>query len=416
MKKAIYQSILTSVLVLLVAGCGQLSPATQTYQTNPVASKTSLEITPAINNSTGEVPNTSTLLPNGFASDTQDGLGLSFFALDGLALGEKRIPKQAWTSKNTLHIVGPYTGSSNIPLIYFQPSIDGNCDTCGLWLVKDEQTSQLMHLNDIEALVGVPGSDLMVFVERLPLPDSGILRSSMFLGNPSSLPTAQPVLAVDSSESLGIVPVAIQMNAGNPAGIFYTQRPFGIGGEILFDPLMGLFYLDLATKSTSEVLPSSFAFSSISQSQILVAYSERGTGIDGGIKIRDIGSQEENFFQVLPDSDRGAGMVVISPDDTRLAWLEARGSLSQDNFHATLRVASMDGKPIQEFPQEQFIKTAGLGEAIWVTPLGWLDNSSLLVGVSSMGKDSQAANLRLDVLTGDITYLAPGLFMGFLYP
>lgn len=416
MKTTIFSSIIVSVLTLMVAGCGQLSPSTQINQNTPIASQTIFEETPAINDPTREVPNASTLLPNGFASDTQDGLGLSFFALDGLALGEKRIPEQAWISKNTLHIAGPNTGNSNIPLIFFQPSIDGNCDTCGLWLAKDEQSSQLMHFNDIEALVGVPGSDLVVLVERLPQPESGILRSSMFLGDPSSLLSAQPVLVVDSSESLGIVPIAIRMESGSPTGIYYTQRPFGIGGEILFDPLMGLFYLDLATNSTSEVLPSLFAFSSISQSQILVAYSERGTGIDGGIKIRDIGSQEEKFFQVLPDSDRGAGMVVISPDDTRLAWLEARGSLSQDNFHATLRVASMDGKSIQEFPQEQFIKTAGLGEAIWVTPLGWLDNNSLLVGVRSMGKDSQAANLRLDILTGQVTYLAPGLFMGFLYP
>lgn len=416
MKTRIYISILTGLLSLMVASCGQLAPATQTVQYTRTATQTIPEATPVINASTAEVTTATALFPNGFASDTGDGLGVSFFGLDGLALGEVRIPAQAWVSRNTLHIAGANTGNVNIPLIYFQPSIEGNCDTCGLWLVKDEQSSQFLHFNEIEAMVGVPGADLVTLVERLQLADSGILRSSMFLGDPSNLSTAQPVQVVDSSESLAIVPIAIQMNADDPIGIFYTQRPFGIGGEIVFDPLMGLFYLDLATNSSSEILPSSFAFSSLSASQKMVAYSERGTGIDGGIKIRDLGNLQEKFFQILSDSDRGAGMVVISPDDTCLAWLEVRGSLSEDNFHATLRVASMDGKSIQEYPQEQFIKTAGLGEAIWVTPFGWLDNSSLLVGVRSMGKDSQAANLRLDILTGQVTYLAPGVFMGFLYP
>lgn len=415
MKKRICLSILIGLLSLLIYGCGQAVPDTQILKNTFIASPTVFEVIPEVNRPT-DMETTISLFPNGFASDTGDGLGVSFFTLDGLALGEVRIPEQAWISRYTLHIAGANSNGSNIPLIYYQGSVEGNCNNCGLWLVKDEQPSQLMHFNELEAMVGVPGIDMVVLVERVSLPDSGILRSRIFLGGSSNLPTAQPILVVDSRESLGIVPVAIQMNADDPIGVFYTLRPFGIGGEILFDPLMGLFYIDLATNSTREILASSIAFSSLSPSQKLAAYSERGNGINGGIKIRDLENLQEKFFQGLPDSDRGAGMVVVSPDDSRLAWLEVRGSLTEDNLHATLRVANMDGSSSQEFPQENFIKTAGVGEAIWVTPLGWLDESSLLVGIRSMGKDSQAANLRLDVLTGQVSFLAPGLFMGFLYP
>jgi len=416
MKTRLFSTTLTSLLALLLAGCGQLVPAIQLTHNTRSADRSEIEVTPGNPIPADEAETAATLLPNGFASDTRDGMGLSFFALDGLGLGEIRTPAQAWITKNTLHIAGPNTGSPDFPLIFFQPPVEGNCDACGLWMLDHDQVSQLIHFNELAALIGVPGTDLVAFVERLPQTQSGILRSSMFLGNPSSLPAAQPVLVVDSSESLAVFPVAIRMVGGVAVGIYYTQCPYGIGGEILFDPLQGLSYLDLSTNSTNELLPAATTFSSLSSSQKLVAYSLRGMGVDGGVKIRDLASGQEKFFQSLPDSDRGAGMVVISPDDTRLAWLEARGSLSSDNFHATLRVASMDGRSIREYPQENFFKTAKLGEAIWVTPLGWLDDSSLLVGVRTMGKDSQAANIRLDVLTGETTFLAPGLFNGFLYP
>jgi len=416
MKNTLFSITLTSLLAVIMAGCGQPVPANEWFQSNQTLDRAGLEVPPTTMATTGEAARTESLLPNGFTSDTRDGLGLSFFALDGLSLGEIRLPARAWVSKDTLHIAGANTGSPNFPLIYFQPSFEGNCDGCGLWLLGHDQSNQLLHFNEIEALVGVPAADLVAFVERLPQPESGILRSSMYLGTPSSLPTSQPVLVVDSKESLGIVPIAIRMTSHAAAGIYYTYRPYGIGGEILFDPRMGLSYLDLATNKTSEILPEQTRFSNLSPSMNLAAYSVGMTGEVAGFKILDLGSGQEMFFQALPDSDRGAGMVVISPDDTRLAWLEARGSLTEDNFHAILRVASMDGKSMQDYPQENFIKTAGLGVAIWVTPLGWLDNSNLLVGVRSMGKDSQAANLRLDVLTGGITFLAPGLFCGFLYP
>jgi hypothetical protein len=409
--------ILTGLLALLLAGCAQPAFETPINPPDQTGVQSSSDAGANPSGSVAEPDPALIRMPAGLALVTGGGEDLSFFALDGTAPGDIRLPEQGMISRSTTHIAGAYTGKPDLPVVYFQPADFGDCQDCGLWLLDHGQTRQILQFNNLEAVIGVPGEDLIAFVEHRPLMESNILRSSMFIGDPASLPSAQPVLVMDSHESLGIVPVAIRLEAGTPVGIFYTQRPFGIGGEIVFDPLLGLFYLDLVTKSTSEILPSTSAFSSLSPSLRLAAYSLRATDNEkGGIKIRDLANRQEKFIETLKDRERGAGLVVISPDDRWLAWLEVRGGLSTDNFHATIRVGNLDGSDIQDYPQEAFVKIAQLGEAIWVTPLGWLDNSKLLVGVRSMGRDSQAVNLSMDVLTGEIRYLAAGLFVGFLYP
>ncbi|HCM96866.1 MAG: hypothetical protein A2X25_05410 [Chloroflexi bacterium GWB2_49_20] len=430
MKPVYFSFALIGLLGILLAGCGQvsptaieqlISPSAMADVSSPVIESPTADASPARVVSTPqeinphELPSPQpVLLPNGITSNTGDGLGVSFFAPDGLALGEIRLPEDTWSARNSMHAAGGNTGRPDFPLVLFRSEFEGNCDECGVWLLNQDQATLLLHINEMEGLVGVPASDQVAFVERTYLLDDNILRSNLYLGNPASLPASEPVLVLDSNESMVLVPVAIAMNAEAPVGIWYTQRPYGIGGEIVFDPQHGLYYLDLATNSSIEILSPSSAFSSLSASQTLAAYSAMPPQT-AGIVVRTLASNEEVVFQCLPDSDRGAGSAVISPDDIHLAWLEARGSLVDDNFHATVRVASLDGQSIRDYPQEYFVKAAGLGEEIWVTPLGWLDNTSLLVGVRSMGKDSQSINLRLDTLTDEVSYLAAGVFAGFIY-
>jgi hypothetical protein len=220
---------------------------------------------------------------------------------------------------------------------------------------------------------------------------------------------------VDNQESMELVPLAIRMTGEAPTGVWYTQRPYGIGGEILFDPLQGLMYMDMNMAASVEILPQTAGLLGLSPSQAWFAYSDPANGLNG-FMIRKLSSGKEIAFQSLPGSDRGSGVVVFSPGDTRLAWLEASGSLSEDNFHATLRVAGLDGVGSIDYPQESFYKTAGLGQAIWLAPLGWLDEKNLLLSVRSMGKDSQAVILNLEPQSGQLTNLAQGTFCAFLYP
>jgi len=417
MKKTSFTTIFIGLLALLLAGCAQHGAGIPTNPPDQGGGQKSSGAAANTAGSTTEPGPASIRMPVGLALLMGNGTTMSFVTLDGTAVGEVPLPEQAMISQNTTHIAGAYSGRPDLPLFFYQPADPGTCADCGLWLLDHGQISQILQFTNLEAMIGAPGEDTVAFVVRQPNLESNILRSSLFVGDPTSLPSTQPVLVADSHESLVVVPVAIRMEAGIPTGIFYSQRPFGIGGEIVFDPLQGLSYLDLVTKNTREILPGSSAFSSLSSSLKLVAFSLRATENEmGGIKIRNLANGQEKFFESLNESERGAGMVVFSPDDCRLAWLEVHGGLSTDDFHATIRVASLDNSDIHDFPQEAFVSTAQLGEAIWVKPMGWLDNSRLLVSVSSMGKDSQAVDLSLNFLTGEIKSLAAGLFVGFLYP
>jgi len=326
------------------------------------------------------------------------------------------LPQPAWLSKNLLHLAGANQGDpTSIAIIYFRGSQNPDDEDAGLRSLSQGQASLLLKSRDSEGLVGVPGKDLLAFVERTPMIESGLLRSSLFLGSSTSLAGADPVLVVDSQESLGIVPIAIRMDGEAAVGVWYTQRPYGIGGEILFDPLGGLWFLDLTTSTSSEVLSNSQSLLGFSPSQQWLAAGGRGPD-QPDFQLVDLVSQEARSIQIKPENDRGAGMVVFSPGDTRLAWLEASGSLSKEDFHATLRVSDLKGNSVVDYPQEYFIKTAGLGQAVWLSPLGWLDETSLLVEVRSMGKDSQSVILRLDSQADQVSRVAGGTFCGFLYP
>jgi len=65
---------------------------------------------------------------------------------------------------------------------------------------------------------------------------------------------------------------------------------------------------------------------------------------------------------------------------------------------------------------ELFYTVSKLGKLTWLLPAGWLDEQTLVVQGKTAGKDAKAASMALNVTTGKITYLAPGAFVGFLYP
>jgi hypothetical protein len=84
------------------------------------------------------------------------------------------------------------------------------------------------------------------------------------------------------------------------------------------------------------------------------------------------------------------------------------------SFIATLRIANTDGTLLKDLPMDNFSDASGLGAVTWVSPAGWLDDSSLVVQVRGAQWD-QAALLLVSLPDGNLSYLAPGEFIGFLY-
>jgi hypothetical protein len=347
-------------------------------------------------------------IPNGIATDTSDGIGITFYGPDGIGLGELHTASLASASPATVHIGGSYTGALDFPLVFYA----SENSTSSLRISRNGQTSPLVEVPNLSGLIGIPGQPLLAYASMEPL-HNGVLRTRIFLGDLASLPNAAPILIVERIDSRAAVPVRVRVQDGVASGLWYTLRPWGIGGEVVFDPLEGLFFLDLKEQVVYRVLPEEATFSDISQSQTRLAYSLQQNG-KPVLSVLNLVTNQSTNQPLLTGSDRGAGAAIFGPSD-QLAWMEVRGRLADGTFFATIRVVNSEGIGLQDYPQSQFYKAAGLGDQVSIKPVGWLDEQSFLVQVCGLRKGEAAAVVRVDTGTGALTRLAPGTFVGFMH-
>ncbi len=84
-------------------------------------------------------------------------------------------------------------------------------------------------------------------------------------------------------------------------------------------------------------------------------------------------------------------------------------------FHETIRVASVDGNIVTELPDTGLLAVSGFSQIGWVVPIGWLDTQTLALEVrGSSWEDVSLLSVKFD--GSNLTYLASGPFIGFLYP
>lgn len=88
-------------------------------------------------------------------------------------------------------------------------------------------------------------------------------------------------------------------------------------------------------------------------------------------------------IDLAPQSDRGGGYAVFSPDNHYVAWMEGSGWMMAEipNFHSRVRIANSDGILLADIPDINFASIAGDPSATWAVPSGWLDGETLLVEV-----------------------------------
>jgi len=136
--------------------------------------------------------------------------------------------------------------------------------------------------------------------------------------------------------------------------------------------------------------------------------------------IKNMGIGEEVCFPALPASEpRGAGNAFLSPDaDAQyVAWMEGEGWQMAEvpSFKATVRVGQNNGAVVADLPMNVFESAAGIGSLSRAEPVGWFDNQTVIVQVRGQ-EWNQAALLRYNVVSQEISYLAPDEFIGLLYP
>lgn len=351
--------------------------------------------------------------PLGLVTDPCDRLGVALFARDGKKLGQIRTSPSLLCIAQTerIYVAGGYQGKLDQPVV-FASREDG---TMGLWVSRNDQVTLWASTTEVVGIAGIAGQPTIVYSTLQPEGQSGALRNQLFMGDVTGKALLAPMLTVVSAESISLAPLAIHTENDMPIGVWLTSRPYGIGGDIVFDPRGGLYYFNLADSALYEVLSQDVHFSNLSPDQTRLAYTGQQAGAPA-LFVRDVAGGDALAFVALPDSDHGLGAAVFSPANRYVAWSEARGGLMQDNLHMTIRVAATAGQPPADYPAELFDKVANLGKLTWLFPAGWLDDQTLVVQGKTAGKDAKAASMALNAKTGEITYLAPGAFVGFLYP
>jgi hypothetical protein len=422
--RAIVILFLTTLLVGLSSCALPSTSATPTLtQTSPTFTPPTPSLIPVIEPTITslpaptDTPSTMPISPNlylpvGFATYSLDGGRVVYYDLQGQQIGELQAPNLGTGSLRQVHIAGPLTlspGPLIPPLVYYVFDNGGE-----LWLNNNNELSLVKASPNLYSLYGIPGKPLIVY-SQIEYSDIG-LQSLVYLGDIQTLATANPILNSTNSQSYAIKPLAIATENDQAIGIWYTTVPYGIGGDIIFEPTRTLNYLDLSDNQIKTYLDLSKSPIGISDDQTWMAYNK--TGGTGPLSIvHNFDFSTAITFPLMADNDRGSGDAVFSPDNQYVAWKEASGSLADQppTFHETIRIATLEGNILTEIPDTSLIDISRLSEIGWVLPIGWLDTQTLALEVRGINWEN-ASILSVKYDGTGLTFLASGSFIGFLYP
>ncbi len=418
--------ILTTCLALSSMACGLASalppqPTLKPAATIPLTPTSFPTITGAPPTAVPAIPTEPVLapspqpnpLPVGFVADTPDDLGLTLFDLAGNPLGEWRTPGLVRGAPGYAHVAGGFQGGSDLPPLAYYAFKDGHRSLA--LNVNDNLT--LLRPQAFAKVTGVPGQPILAF--STVSEDFDTWNTKLFVGTVDTISDTQPVLKLDGPQNEGITPLAVRVKNSQAVGVWYTFEAWGLGGDFLFQPRLGLYYLDLPSGQSQKILDREFNPSSLSPDQSWVAYSRYDNGWNAGsLTIRNLTTGAETAFPRLPGNDRGAGSAVFSPDHRYVAWMEGGGhwmAATPPTFQAAIRIASTSGEIITEFPVSAINGIGGVANVLWMEPVGWMDGQTLILQIGpNPGNPIALARINFD--GSGLAYLAPGSFAGLVYP
>jgi LysM repeat protein len=385
----------------------------------PDVSKQTPTITPVQPTATSPEPSVTATLapfsiyaPVGFVADSHDGVGLSFYNLDGSFIDELTAPGLSEHDSQRVHVAGQWVGDlASLPVVYF--SSQGPAGKSGVdWLriVAGSETPIWLGVSQFFTMVGAPGQPVLAY-STLDFEESRP-RSRLYASNLQNLPGASPLFVIADPDGYAVRPLAVDAEAGVLKGIWYTMAAWGIGGDVVFEPRKGMKYLDMRDGILTEILNRDQAAWEISPDRTWVAYSR----LSGPLSVLNRNTGETVSYPLLPDSNRGAGNARISPDGLHVAWVEGSGwTMTEDpDFHATIRIATTAGVLLADIPQTAFENLASSENVSWIEPVGWLDGQTLIVQ-ARFQEWNNAALIRIHVDGSNPLYLATGTFVAFLY-
>ena len=402
-------------IVLSLMTVGALSLACNLL-TTPSVPRVTAEVTVQVEPNV--LPTTEATRPAPAVSNLPVGLAtardqtVTFYDLNGTQITQVDLPQFTFPQRDRIHIAGTMPASGvTVPLLYF--SLD-NGESLN-FRDGNGQIFALVNGSSFLGMAGVSGQPIVAFSQIEYL--DAALRSKLYAGSIQTLPSAAPVSVIDDPESWTIKPLLLEAENGTPSKIWYTRIAYGIGGDIVFEPRKGLFTLELASRQTNTILDNNLSPWDVSADKSWFAYSANET-LDNSMCIKNIHTGADMCYPALPASEpRGAGNAFFSPDTQYVAWMEGDGwqMAETPDFKTTVRLGQIDGTVVADLPMKGFENAAGIGSISRAEPVEWLDNQSVIVQVRGQ-EWSQAALLRYNVVSQETSYLAPGEFVGLVYP
>jgi len=360
-------------------------------------------------------PDTSTpdietdILPAGIAvlPTTSEPDSVTIYDRSGSNLGSLPTPGMFARGVSELHIFGHLNDGVNaLSAVYFSLK-DGE----EIRLSTGGNVTTLTDFPAAMGMAGVPGEPWVAYSQLEYTADK--VRSYLYVGEISEIANLTPIYTIDDPEGWTIKPLALDFVGENVTGVYFTYIPWGIGGDIVFEPRQGIFYLDIATREARPQLSRDFTPWDFDPNLPLYAITN---GYANPMIIAQSTSGPSVEVPLQADSDRGAGDGFIAPDGQHVAWKEGSGyqMAEQPNFYATIRIADTQGSLLTSFPNSSLGLAAGFSVG-YVRPVGWLDAHTLLIQVR--GDDwENAAVLKYDITTLSASYYTSGNFVGFVYP
>jgi len=355
--------------------------------------------------------------PTGFLTVAGDNNSLTVYNAQGQPIGLIQTPglNAGGFAGGIVHVAGGAPGGAiNVPVIYH--AFD---DSTKIKQNLNGQISDLISGVDVTYVRGAPGQAAFVYVTTDWTVDA--LVSHVYARNIQGGGAAWVWERTDP-QIWAIFPLAVQAANDEPQGIWYSLMPFGIGGDIVFPPHKGLYYLDLTSGGTENLyLVEDFNPVGLSPDLTWVAYAEADNGFVNGenptLTLYNLYTTVGINIPINPASNRGAGFAVFSPDNQYVAWMEGAGWLMAEtpDFHSKIVIADINGVIITELRDNILAGFTGDPSAYMVQPMGWLDSETLIVEVR--GDDWGNTSLVKTRFDGSgMEYLAPGRSAGFIYP
>jgi hypothetical protein len=316
-------------------------------------------------------------------------------------------------SSDKMHVAGHFMGDpGDIPVLFHTYENNGD--------IKQTLNGQVTtHVSgpDVAYMQGAPGQNAIVY-ETVTWGEN---ISSYFYVRSAYGGGASWIWDRVDPEGWALAPMSAVAENDELHTVFYTLEPQGIGGDIVFPPRKGFFQLNLENMENILHLTEDFNPIGISPDNTVLAYTDVnkniGSETTSRITLYNLDTTVMIPIDLVPGSDRGGGYAVFSPDNQYAAWMEASGWLMSEtpNFNSRVRISNQDGSMIADIPVSDFGSVVGDPTARWGIPAGWLDGENLLVEVRGDNWDTPAlVKIRYDGT--NMVFLAPGQFLGFLYP